>query len=109
MALKSSILFCRRFESVEAAGIPRASERASASWVAGSVAVSASWLRFFAAVSPEDGSTMGQTKPVRGVYAGLWVRRISRDFCRECRDASYVITGDKFDCSAQIKRHSRAC
>ena len=87
MALKSSILFCCRLVSLEAVASPRVPATSSVSCVSG--AGSPSWVRFFAAeLLPEDGSTIGQTKPVRGVYAGLCVRRMSSDFCSDCRDVS---------------------
>lgn len=88
MAWNSSSLTLCRLESP--AAVPRAPEMPSPSWVCvSSAAGSPSCARFFPALSPDEGSTIGHTKPVRGVYAGLWERRMSREFCSDCRDVSY--------------------
>ena len=57
------MLFCCRF--VSPAANPRALAIPSASCV--SSAGSPSWAFFLAALSLDEGSTIGQTKPVRGV------------------------------------------
>lgn len=44
--------------------------------------------RFLLLSSGVDCSTMGHANPVRGVYAGLWLRKISRELCNECRDVN---------------------
>ena len=88
MAWNSSSLTLCRLESP--AAVPRAPEMPSPSWVCvSSAGGSPSCARFFPALSPDEGSTIGHTKPVRGVYAGLWERRMSREFCNDCRDVSY--------------------
>lgn len=52
------------------------------------VATSAS--SFFLLSSDIAGSVIGHTNPVRGVYSGRCLRRLSRDDCSEYSDVSWV-------------------
>lgn len=88
MALKSSMLFCCRFASAGPAENPRSDDRSPGTSAVGTGSPSAAARFLLAAASFAGGSTIGHTKPVRGVYVGLWERRVSRDFWSECSEVS---------------------
>lgn len=93
MAFKRSIVFCfllpPPLAAAElAAGFEEASGRLCAA-SGSSVGVSLSSPRFLVPSAVAVASLIGQTNPVRGVYAGRCWRRVSNEVCRDCSDVSY--------------------
>jgi hypothetical protein len=93
MALNIRALFCVRFAfacpaEVLLSLLTEALLRACVAADVSAMLPSASRPRFLDASVVVVASLIGQTKPVRGVYAGRCCRRVSREVCRECNDVS---------------------
>lgn len=107
IALNSNMLFCRFFPSPNpdvalrlavsaSSGRPSSSPSGLGRW---SDVSSISLPPCFLPSSGNEGSEMGQAKPVRGVYIGRRVRKMSIEVCKECKDVSYVAVS--LDCGRE--------